>query len=153
MYGSRNIAISPFKVLKHMKASRLSSFYNKKIKFKPYPNKVKSATLLMNELEKIFQRFSFREIINSDLTYIPFQNKYLYVCFVIDLYNREIVAHGVSHKHDPQFVYETLGQINLYKVGMFHSDHGSEFINHQICKLLEKTNTVHSVAKGGCPYE
>lgn len=163
MYGCRKISaclakekidLSAYKVLKMMKESGLSSLYNKRKKYRIYKQtKVKFNEQISNVLEQKFEQSTERKVISSDLTYVPFENKFLYICFVIDLFNREIISHGVSDKHDAQFVYNTLTNINLDKVQVFHSDRGSEFLNYKIHKLLNDHNVVQSASKPGCPYD
>ncbi len=85
--------------------------------------------------------------------HIPFKTSFIYICFVVDLYNREILAHGVSDKHDSNFVYDTLTKINLNRVDIFHSDRGSEFLNHKIHDLLISHGVKQSASRPGCPYD
>jgi transposase InsO family protein len=153
MLAKENIHLSPYKVLKIMRNNGLSSLYRKKKRFQPYSNKRSDTTDRVNVLEQHFTQNKVRKMITSDLTYIPFGNSFLYVCFVVDLYNREIIAHGVSDRHDADFVYQTLSSINLKKTEVFHSDRGTEFINQRVEKLLEENGVVRSVSKAGYPYD
>lgn len=59
-----------------------------------------------------------------------------YVCLVTGLDNREIVAFGVSLKHDDDFALDTLQQNNLSKTDIFHSDRGRGYVNGLIDELL-----------------
>ncbi|WP_176520516.1 DDE-type integrase/transposase/recombinase [Bacillus cereus] len=44
----------------------------------------------------------------TDITYLPFKDKFLYLSVVQDLYNNEIVAWKLSHRNDLQLVLKTL---------------------------------------------
>ncbi|MGL4388334.1 MAG: DDE-type integrase/transposase/recombinase, partial [Brevinema sp.] len=49
------------------------------------------------------QNFSAKkpmQIITSDLTYVRIKSKFYYICFMVDLYSREIVTYSVSNKHN-----------------------------------------------------
>ncbi len=106
MYGSRKISaclakegiyFSTYKTLKLMKINGLSSLYNNKKRYQPYD--VKEAYKVIEISDKVEQKFTTdceRKILTSDLTYIPFRTSFIYICFVVDLYNREILAHGVK---------------------------------------------------------
>jgi len=154
MLSKEEIVYSPFKTLNRMKHLGISSLYHKKTVRKAYGNNNSIRDLqIENKLEQQFDQVSERRIITSDLTYIKHKTGFYYVCLVVDLYNREIIAHGVSNKHDASFVCETLGQINLQKTEIFHTDRGKEFVNNQVQTILNDTKVIHSVSKPGCPYD
>lgn len=162
-YGSRKISavlrkesidISPYKTLNIMKELGLSSLYNRKWKFHPYEkNEVDKDELTSNLLGQSFDQSREKEVITSDVTYLPYNNKFVYVCFVIDLFNREIVAFGVSERHNADFIYDTLSQLNLKDCKMFHSDRGTEYVNKKVSDLLQDNGVIRSVSKAGCPYD
>ena len=162
MYGSRKISamlnkedicLSRFQVLSLMKTYGVSSLYNKNKKFKPYTGKSHVKQGGENLIEQEFDIWDEREVLTSDLTYVDCGDRYGYVCFVTDLYNREIVAHGVSLHHDADFVLETLKQINVSKTEIFHSDRGTEYVNNLINKLLAENEVNRSLSKTGCPFD
>lgn len=136
-----------------MKSLGISTLYNKNTKFKPYKGKSHITQNGENLLNQVFDIWSEREVLTSDLTYVKCADKFGYVCFVVDLFNREIIAFNVSLSHDASFVLETLNQINISKTHMFHSDRGNEFVNQQIDKLLEENDVKLSLSKTGCPFD
>ena len=162
MYGSRKLSamlrkegidLSRSQVLALMKAYGISSLYNKNKKFKPYTGKSHVAQGGENLIKQQFDKWDEREVLTSDLTYVECGSGFGYVCFVIDLFNREIVAHGVSLRHDADFVLETLNQINIAKTDIFHSDRGTEFVNNLIDDLLAENEVNRSLSKTGCPFD
>ncbi|OQP12536.1 DDE-type integrase/transposase/recombinase, partial [Geobacillus thermoleovorans] len=40
----------------------------------------------------------------TDITYLPFQGKYLYLSAIKDLYNNEIIAYRISRSNDLKLV-------------------------------------------------
>lgn len=162
-YGSRKISaslkretiiLSPYKVLKRMKLLGISSLYNKRKKLKPYANNNSEVSMKIDNL--VNQNFDLkreREVITSDLTYIKFKSEFLYICFVIDLFNREIITYSVGEKHDSTLVQNALNNINMTSVYIFHSDRGKEFINGKIGDLLKENNVLQSASRPGCPYD
>ena len=162
MYGSRKISailqkegiyLSRFQVLRLMKSLGICSLYNKDTKIKPYKGKSHVTQKGENLLNQEFDGWKEREVLTSDLTYVKCADKFGYVCFVMDVFNREIVAFDVSLKHDADFVLETLSQINISKTCMFHSDRGTEFVNKQIDKLLEENDVKRSLSRTGYPFD
>ncbi|MCO5542233.1 DDE-type integrase/transposase/recombinase [Enterococcus faecalis] len=47
----------------------------------------------------------------TDITYLPFGQKQLYLSSIMDLYNGEIIAYIIGNKQDTAFVLDTLDQI------------------------------------------
>lgn len=46
-------------------------------------------------------------ILVSDLTYVKVANRWSYICFLNDLYNREIIGFSVGEKKDADFKNKT----------------------------------------------
>lgn len=76
-----------------------------------------------------------------------------YICFVIELFNREIVRHRVSLQHDVDFVVNTLNKTNISKTSVFHCVRVTEFVNGLIDNLLDKNTVKRSLSKTPCPYD
>ena len=53
--------------------------------------------------------------LTTDITYLPFGLKRLYLSSIMDLHNGEIIAYTISSKQDTKFVLDTLNQIDLPK--------------------------------------
>ena len=94
-------------------------------------------------------------VVTSDLTYIPSRYGMKYVCFIIDLGNKEIVGYSVSDKHNTECVMAAIDNMSVpietYK--MFHSDRGGEFASKQLQDMLELNELIISMSKPGCPYD
>ncbi len=161
MYGSRKISkalekegifLSSFIVLKLMNRLNINSFYHVKKK-RPY-NKSKVNTVIdMNILNQKFDGYGELEVLTSDLTYVKLKDKFGYVCFVTDLFNREIIAYGASLKHDSDFVLDVLSGIKVNKTRIFHSDQGHEFKNSNVKSFLRHHNIIHSLSRPGIPQD
>lgn len=94
-------------------------------------------------------------VVTSDLTYIPSREGMKYVCFIIDLGNKEIIGYSISDKHDTECVLNAISNmtipIELYE--MFHSDRGGEFASKVLQEMLEEKELAISMSKPGCPYD
>ncbi|WP_000150653.1 IS3 family transposase [Bacillus cereus] len=49
-------------------------------------------SIFPNVVERQFQNRKQNEVLVTDITYLPFKDKFLYLSVVQDLYNNEIVA-------------------------------------------------------------
>lgn len=161
-YGSRtiqmqlrreNIRYGRQTIRKSMLIQEIESTYCKK-KFKYYKSSV-NRDLFPNEINQSFNNRQKHEVLTSDLTYVTVDSKHNYVCFIIDLYNREIVGYDVSSSKTPDIVVNSLNKcmINMNEVSIFHSDRGTEFKNSKINEIFKKHKIKQSLSKPGCPYD
>lgn len=146
-----NIVYSRQTIANSMERQGLSSSYNKTRKAKvAKSNKDEVA----NVLKRDFSR-KLNEVLTSDLTHVNVNNEHYYVCFIIDLYNSEIVGYSTSKLKTPDIVLEAFNQIkfSLTYVEIFHTDRGAEFKNEMIDKLLKANNIKRSLSKPGTPAD
>lgn len=92
-----------------------------------------------------------------DFTYIRVAGRFYYVCAVLDLFARKIIAYKVSSKIDTQLAIDTLNTaLNARGVGsglMFHTDCGSQFTAKRFRQYLDSLNIVQSFSAKGHPYD
>lgn len=67
------------------------------------------------------------------------QRKWHYICVLVDLYNREIIAYSSGPHKSAGLVQRAFAsvQYNLKSLELFHTDRGSEFKNKIIDQALE----------------
>ncbi|MBM7542255.1 DDE-type integrase/transposase/recombinase [Amphibacillus cookii] len=75
----------------------------------------------------------------SDLTYVKVGKHWNYVCFLLNLYNREIVGYSAGKHKDENLVQRAFATVKqpLETVKIFYTDRGSEFKNVVIDELLD----------------
>lgn len=96
------------------------------------------------------------EIWSSDLTYVNHDGKFIYVCAIKDISTKEIVAVGMSDKHDSDLVLSTIKQGILKqktKPFIFHYDRGTEFLNEKCINFLTTNGIKISVSDPGSPWQ
>lgn len=96
------------------------------------------------------------QIFVSDLTYLKFQSKNVYLATVEDIFTREIVAAQLSDKHDSSLALTTIKEaVNSTSKPpeIFHSDQGSEFMAEIVTQFLEKKKVKISVSDKGSPWQ
>ena len=75
-----------------------------------------------NTLNRNFSADKPMQKLTTDITYLPFGPKRLYLSSIMDLHNGEIIAYTISSKQDTKFVLDILNQIDLPKDVLLHSD-------------------------------
>jgi len=92
----------------------------------------------------------------SDTTYFRLKGKAYYICAILDLYSRKVIAHKVSLKHSAQLItgtFKTAYTNRTPATGLiFHSDRGVQYTSHSFQKLLKSCNVVQSFSPSGRPY-
>lgn len=93
----------------------------------------------------------------SDVTCIKLKDRYYYLCAIVDLYSRKVIAHKVSTRNSTQLITATLRM--AYDARMpgenliFHSDQGSQYISHAFRQLLKKLKITQSFSSAGTPHD
>lgn len=92
----------------------------------------------------------------SDITETKINNKPVYLCAIMDLFSRKIIAHQISRKNNTRLTILTFKKaIENRKVvpNIFHSDRGSNYTSTKFRKLLIKHNISQSFSAPGYPYD
>jgi transposase InsO family protein len=91
----------------------------------------------------------------SDITYIWTSKGWLYLCAILDVFNRQIVGWSMDSRMTQELVINALRQAIWRRKPdsgcIFHSDRGSQFAGHEFRKLLKKQEFIQSMSgKGNC---
>ena len=93
----------------------------------------------------------------SDVTCFKINHKYHYVCAILDLFSRKVIAHRVSPKNSTYLVTSTFRQAfqsrNAPQSLIFHSDQGAQYTSKAFRKLLRMNKVVQSFSKSGQPHD
>lgn len=92
-----------------------------------------------------------------DFTYIRAGGRFYYLCAILDLFSRKVIAYKLSNKIDTQLAIDT---VNLAVAGrgtsegiIFHTDRGCQFTAKKFRKHLDNLNMVQSFSAKGRPYD
>jgi transposase InsO family protein len=160
-YGHRRLALTlkmnKKKILRimrkfHLKPPRL--WYQKKFITKTNKNMSNQFTNLLKNINLF--KYSPGQLLSSNLTYIKFQGRFLYLIIIKDIVSKEIIAFNLSQKHDSELVLKTIKEA-LLKTGkvplIFHSDRGSEYLSKECINFLQKLGISLSVSDPGSPWQ
>ena len=93
----------------------------------------------------------------SDVTCMKLKDRYYYLCAIVDLYSRKVIAHKISTRNSTQLITATLRM--AYDTRMpggnliFHSDQGSQYTSHAFRQLLKKLKITQSFSNAGTPHD
>lgn len=96
------------------------------------------------------------QVLCTDLTYIKFRGKFIYLGTVEDIFTREILVANLSDKHDSQLALSIATEAIKKSNGhteIFHSDQGSEFMAQSVTSFIESNNVKVSVSDKGSPWQ
>lgn len=93
----------------------------------------------------------------GDFTYIKVNGKWYYLCIVMDLFSRKIIAWHISGRPDVDFVMTAFKKAYAKRNApyglMFHSDRGSQYTAFSFRQLLDSLDIVQSFSKKGYPFD
>ena len=110
-----------------------------------------------NHLQQDFQQKAPNLVWVSDITYLKAGGKWYYLCIIMDLFSRKIIAWRLSGKADADLVVTTFQKayrtLNAPYGLMFHSDQGTQYTAFSFRQLLDSLHVVQSFSKKGYPFD
>jgi len=88
----------------------------------------------------------------TDITYLHYGKRRLYLSVIYDLYNNEVVSYRISDKNDLKLVTDTVKSAYKRvsaKGVLLHSDQGSQYMATQYHNLLKRYNIQASMSRRG----
>lgn len=93
----------------------------------------------------------------SDFTYVKVAGRFFYICAIVDLYARKVIACRVSSKIDRFLAIDTLRDAvrlrGVSKGVLFHTDRGCQFTSADFRKTIDELDMVQSFSAKGHPYD
>lgn len=93
----------------------------------------------------------------GDITYIKVADGYMYLCVIMDLFSRKVIAYHVSDSIDADLTLYTFETAYLArkqpKKLLFHSDQGVQYTCSLYREFLKEHNVKQSFSTPGCPYD
>lgn len=110
-----------------------------------------------NILRQQFNASRPNEIWVSDVTCFRLYDRNHYICVILDLFSRKVIAHKISRKNSTQLVTSTF-KIAWEERGpklelLFHSDRGAQYTSHRFRELLRSHAVVQSFSNSGKPHD
>lgn len=150
-------------VMNHKKIIRIKKKYHLITKIRrtdPYRNIMKKTPahrIFRNMLNRKFRQKSPYRTFCTDITYLPFQSKMVYLSAVKDIASREIVAWHLSNHLGITVTLHTIEnmkknrEIPSFKNVLIHSDQGFHYTNPEYISKIKELEMVQSMSrKGNC---
>lgn len=110
-----------------------------------------------NILQRQFHVSEPNRVWVSDVTCFKINEKYIYVCIILDLFSRKVIAYGVSLKNSTYLITSTFKRAFQSRGApqqlTFHSDQGAQYTSKAFRKLLRMNKVVQSFSKSGRPHD
>ena len=151
-YGYRKITAlinQEYKVNKNTVQKIMQKYHwNYRVKMKKHSKVGQPYTVVENKLNRQFSSDAPLKKLVTDITYLPFGQKQLYLSSIMDLYNGEIITYTIGDKQDTAFVLDTLDQLPQTTDCLLHSDQGSVYTSFDYQNQIKKGITMSSSRKG-----
>lgn len=110
-----------------------------------------------NLLQQDFQADMPNQKWVSDITYIPTQEGWLYLCIVLDLWSRRVVGWAISDSLATDIVLSATEMATRERKPpagcIFHSDRGCQYASEEFRQYLKDQGFVQSMSRTACCYD
>ena len=165
-YGYRRITeglkIEYGVIFNHKKVARIMRKYNIKPEYirranPNFKNKIFEQNVKPNLLKRNFKTDSLNKVWDTDITYLIFKNKRLYLSTIIDLYDRHVISYKISKFNNTQLVIETLNDAIKKEKDVngliIHYDQGFQYTSHEYKAICESNGITISMSRKGTPID
>ena len=144
--------------MNHKKVSRIMRKYNlvtkirRKNPYKTIMRKSLEHRTFENKLDRQFNQTIPFNVVCTDITYLPYNNRFAYLSVIKDIASGEVVAWNLSEHLEMKLVLDTVRFMKgIYSGAMIHSDQGFHYTNPLYIEMVEELNMVQSMSgKGNC---
>ncbi len=123
---------------------RAKAIYEKEVKAK-------------NKVNQQFQTTRPNEVWVSDVTYFRTPYNSYYICVILDLYSRKVIAHRIALNNSTQLVKNAFKDAHETRQPkgtlIFHSDRGSNYRSKTFCNYMKALNDTQSFSRAYTPYD
>ena len=124
---------------------------------KPYTRYQQAVHKYPNLLNRCFDQAKPNQFWVTDITYIPIPGGMLYMCAVLDLCGKVVLAWKIGSDMSSSLVTDTIREaLKQEKVtgGLaLHSDQGSQYTSNAYFDLTQEYHVSPSMSSPGCPYD
>lgn len=112
---------------------------------------------LENKLNRNFNQSEPNKFWVSDTTSIWINKNRFYLCVIMDLFSRKVIAHRMSSQDNLRLISNTFKDAfenrNRPQNLAFHSDKGAGYVSEEFRALLHSLNVMQSCSKRGNPFD
>ena len=114
---------------------------------------IKTNNVADNILNREFTEHEARKVLLTDITYIPYNNKFCYLSTIIDAYTKQVLSYTTSDSLEMDFVLETVKKlvkwhgISLSTETLIHSDQGCHYTSSSFIQLVNDNGLRQSMSR------
>ena len=110
-----------------------------------------------NKLQRKFNQTEPNKYWVGDVTEVRVNNTRVYLCVIMDLFSRKIIAYRMAHRNDTNLTIETFEDA-FFARGcpqglIFHSDRGANYASKYFVDMLDKYSVGRSLSRAHNPYD
>lgn len=166
LYGARRIKKALIKeigwVVNLKKVRRIMKKYGLRVRYhKILRRNPQKEMIQQNVRSNLLKRNFFAEAINqkwsTDITYLIYKGKRMYLSSIMDLNTRDIIAYKISKQMDNKLVIDTLNEA-IHKQKdvsgvILHSDQGFQYTSNEYKAICEANGIIISMSPKGSPVD
>ncbi len=134
-----------------MKKYHLVAKIRQKNPYKAIMKKTAEHRTFDNLLDREFSQIIPRRFFCTDITYMPFNGRFTYLCVIKDIASGEVVAWHLLQHITMELVLKTIEQMKPYQNALIHSDQGFHFTNPEYIEKVKALEMIQSMSrKGNC---
>ena len=148
-------------IFNHKKVQRIMKKYNIKPNYmrrKRYSTyKRIEANVKPNLVKRNFNVDKINKVWTTDITYLIFKGKRVYLSTILDLYDRKVIAYKISKHNDINLVIDTLNEAIAIRKDVhgliIHSDQGFQYTSYEYKAICESNKILISMSRKGTPID
>jgi transposase InsO family protein len=116
---------------------------------------LKTNAVADNHLKREFRQHGPRKVLLTDITYIPYAEKFCYLSVIKDAFTEQVLAYVPSESLEVDFVLQTIHQLiqkhgtSLDTEAMIHSDQGCHYTSVKFRELISNHGLRQSMSRRG----
>ena len=144
-------------IMNHKKISRIMGKYGfiakvrRKNPYKAIMKKTEEHRIFANRLDRVFNQTVPHRFFCTDITYLPFNDRFAYLSAVKDIATGEIAAWHLSPHITMELVLKTTDRMKQWQNALIHSDQGAHYTSPEYSARVRALGMVQSMSrKGNC---
>lgn len=143
------------KIRRFMREYHLSCPIRKPNLYRRLQKSIRMGTAAENLVNREFESRGPRDVLLTDITYIPLNGRFCYLSTILDACTKQVLSHVMSESPEVDFVLETVEQmvkrhgVSLNKETVIHSDQGTYYTSLRFIQLVESWELRRSMSRRG----
>jgi len=147
----KNVVMNHKKIIRIMRKYNLFAKIRRKNPYKMIMKKTQEHRTCENILSRQFSFLIPHKVFCTDITYIPFKKRFVYLSVVKDIASGEVVSWYLLPYITMPLVLKTLERLKPYPNAMIHSDQGFHYTNPEYIEKVKTLCMIQSMSrKGNC---